>query len=427
MKPLHVFIEIGGSQKHVGQIAGDDVNSAVFSYDEAYLMDGLPVSVSLPLQKDAFTPSQTRFFFDGLLPEGFTRRSVAQWLHAEESDYLSILAGLGKECLGAIRISEEKEVERSLMEAGYRKLTMEQVRELAAEGASASTELIVGSHLSLTGASGKVGLYFDDQEGAWYQPVGTAASTHIVKQSHVRLNNIIGNEQMILRTAALLGIPVAGSRIVSTGGFGDDEILLATRRYDRILSKGSKIGGLSRPLRLHQEDFAQALGISSAEKYESGSAGYLKKIFRLLRENSADPLKDQLQLLDLLIFDSLIGNTDNHIKNLSLLYSQDLKTVRMAPAYDLVCTAVYKASTAEMSISIAGEKDWRRIQKESFCEASTEIGIAPSVISKEYERLKSGLESAIRTAAGELEAQGMTSCRTLSEQILSILSENGKI
>lgn len=38
--------------------------------------------------------------------EGFTKRCVADWMHVDESDYLSILSGLGSECLGAIKIIE---------------------------------------------------------------------------------------------------------------------------------------------------------------------------------------------------------------------------------------------------------------------------------------------------------------------------------
>ena len=53
---------------------------------------------------EPFSPAVTRAFFDGLLPEGFTRRSVASQLHVEESDYLAILSALGRECIGAIRI-----------------------------------------------------------------------------------------------------------------------------------------------------------------------------------------------------------------------------------------------------------------------------------------------------------------------------------
>lgn len=40
--------------------------------------------------------------------------------------------------------------------------------------------------------------------------------------------------------------------------------------------------------------------------------------------------------------------------NLSLLYSQDLKGVRLAPAYDVVSTAIYESSTKEMALNIGG-------------------------------------------------------------------------
>lgn len=43
-----------------------------------------------------FDAQTARIFFEGLLPEGFTRRCIAEWMHAEENDYLAILAGFGK-------------------------------------------------------------------------------------------------------------------------------------------------------------------------------------------------------------------------------------------------------------------------------------------------------------------------------------------
>lgn len=53
-------------------------------------------------------------------------------------------------------------------------------------GASKSAQFLAKAHLSLTGASGKTGLYYDNKDG-WYMPFGTAPSTHIVKQSHVSM------------------------------------------------------------------------------------------------------------------------------------------------------------------------------------------------------------------------------------------------
>ena len=97
-------------------------------------------------------------------------------------------------------------------------MSAEEVKRLAQEGATESAELVTKAHLSLTGASGKVGLYYDNEKDEWYLPYGDAPSTHIVKQSHVRLKNIVANEQLCLLTAKKLGIEVPESFIVKTTG-----------------------------------------------------------------------------------------------------------------------------------------------------------------------------------------------------------------
>ena len=420
MRKLDVFLEIQGSEVYAGHIQGDDKTDAVFTYDTDYTDKYPGISVALPLSKEPFSPIETSSFFEGLLPEGFSRKSVAKWLHADEEDYLTILAGLGKECLGAIRVEEssDKEIE----EPNYVPLTPEQVRDLASEGATKSTELLVKSHLSLTGASGKVGLYFKD--GQWFQPIGTAPSTHIVKQSHVRLQHIVENEQLALRTAAHMGIPTIESFIVNQGGFNDSEILLASKRYDRDMENSVKlVSGMSCPLRLHQEDFAQALGIPGSKKYESPGDEYLKRIFRLVREQSKNPLRDQILLLDILIYDVLIGNTDNHIKNLSMLYTPDLSSMSLAPAYDLVSTMVYKESTAEMSIAIAGEIRWEKMNKETFLEASQDIGISGKVIEREYDRLAKGFKDSLEKSVAELKKEGFLHVDEISGKMMELCRE----
>lgn len=417
MRTLKVYIEIQGTERYAGLISGNDPTDAVFSYASEYLSLGTPISVSLPLQSTPFSPTVTSCFFEGLLPEGFSRKSVANWLHADEEDYLTILSGLGKECLGAIRIVDD--ADDNVDNPSYEELSLNQVKQLAAEGATKSTELLVGSHLSLTGASGKVGLFLHD--GKWYQPFGTAPSTHIVKQSHVRLEHIVENELLALRTAAKLGIPTINSFVINTGSFRDTDVLLATERYDRDkVNTVRVINGLNCPLRLHQEDFAQALGIPGRAKYEREGDNYLRRIFRLVRDISANPLQDQLQLLDILIYDKLIGNTDNHIKNLSLLYAPDVKSARLAPAYDLVSTLVYKESTSDMSIAIAGEIRWDKINKDTFVKAYREMGLSRKIIANEYGRLSAGFPMAIREAAEEMEAEGFMNAPVVARKVLDL-------
>ena len=184
MEDLIISLEREGVLRPIGRIVGNNSSDSCFAYSDNYLKseDAAPISLSLPLQTEPFSPAQTRNFFEGLLPEGFTRRNLAQWMHVAEGDYLSLLHGLGRECLGALCVSVPGEA----VSASYSRITEDEVRQLAAEGATKSAELVLKSHLSLTGASGKVGLYYDSGNGAWYLPQGTAPSTHIVERSRAR-------------------------------------------------------------------------------------------------------------------------------------------------------------------------------------------------------------------------------------------------
>lgn len=418
MRELSVFIEIGGKQTYAGSIRGNHPDSAVFSYAAEYREQegSRPISLSLPFSEKGFTPEQTRNFFEGLLPEGFVRRCVAEWMHVDEKDYLSILAGLGSECIGAVKITERDTKEAS---PAYQKLSIEEVQALAKEGAAKSADLITKAHLSLTGASGKVGLYYDETAGQWYLPIGDAPSTHIVKQSHVRLKGIVMNEQLCMMTAGNLGLDVPDSFVINMGNAEDDNILFATKRYDRAVGeKDRKLRGLVLPYRLHQEDFAQAMGISSSHKYEHYGEGYLKKSFRLLRHYSANPMEDQLKLWDIEIFNYLIGNTDNHLKNLSLVYGKNLKSIRLAPAYDIISTTVYESSIRDMSVSVAGVYNIDDIKRSSFQREAENIGLGAGIAMKRFDYLAEEFERALKKAGNALADKGFETSKHLEKRIL---------
>lgn len=415
MKKLRVQIEIDGKTRYAGDIMGNTASDARFTYADSYLRDpsARPISLSLPLTAEPFGADPTRNFFDGLLPEGFTRRCVADYLHLEAADYLPILSALGRECLGAIQILEEED---PAIQSEYRQLSSEDVQKLAQEGAVKSAEIITKTHLSLTGASGKTGLYYDEKHQQWYLPIGNAPSTHIVKQSHVRLKKIVANEQLCLLTAKKLQLAVPDSFIVRTNGSRED-ILFATRRYDRKMGSGQTLSGLEMPLRLHQEDFAQALGIPAMKKYEMGAEGYLSKMFSLLRNYSASPMEDQQHLWDICVFNYLIGNTDNHIKNVSLLYSEDLKSIRLAPAYDIVSTVIYETSTERMALCIGGDQDIREINRESFRNAAAEIGLGSRMAMHRFDTLANRFKEALHLSAKELAQEGYEEAFRICEQI----------
>ena len=418
-RTLDVSIEINGRQKKAGTISGNTEFDAVFRYSGEYLStdSARAISVSMPLSAEPFTPEVTRRFFEGLLPEGFMRRTIAERNRTDDGDYLSILELLGAECLGALQI---KGPDFSDAEPGYRELDHDTLYRLAAEGTVRSADLVVDSHLSLTGASGKIGAYRDDR-GRWYLPVGSAPSTHILKQSHVRFDDIVQNEQLAMRTAGLMGIDIPRIGIIEAGDADEEKILFATERYDRIFEgSGDTISGLPCPLRLHQEDMGQALGIAASSKYERPGCRHMKRMFDLLRLRSAAPIEDQMKLWSMIVCHWLIGNTDGHVKNFSLLYDRGLKSVRLAPAYDIVSTVLYDTHSSEMAFSIGGETDWAKINRKCFEEACKEIGLNRRLFMERFDELETGFDTALGEASAEMESEGFGEAVRMAEKIQEI-------
>ena len=425
VKQLAVSIEINGRQREVGVISGSSDYDASFCYSEHYLDSGTacPISISLPLTREPYGPEPTRRFFEGLLPEGFMRRTVAEQNRTDNGDYLSILEMLGAECLGAVQIKGEN---YRNIEPSYREFDTETMYKLAAEGATRSADLVVEAHLSLTGASGKVGAYRSG-EGQWFLPVGSAPSTHILKQSHIRYDKIVQNEQLALRTAGLLGIEVPRSGIVEahpagsseTGAALTENVLFATERYDRTFEGAQDyIDGLLCPLRIHQEDFGQALGIAASGKYERPGDRHMKKMFDLIRRYSAAPIEDQLKLWDIIVFHWLIGNTDGHIKNFSLVYDANLRSVRLAPAYDIVSTVLYDTHSSEMAFSVGGEIEWSRISRNCFEDACRECGLNKKLFMPRLDNMRAEFRGALLQAAEEVSASGFTDAAVMARRIL---------
>ena len=233
------------------------------------------------------------------------------------------------------------------------------------------------------------------------------------------MKKIVTNEQLCLLTAKYLGIEIPESFIVTTESMDDEAVLFATKRYDRKFTEDNRmLNGMPIPYRMHQEDFAQALGIAVSNKYEKSNEGYLKKLFEVLRRYSADPMTDSLKLWDICVFNYLVGNTDNHIKNLSLLYGRDLKSIRLAPAYGIVSTQIYENSTENMELSINGICNINEITRDSFEKAASQIGLGAKMAMKRFDAMVTGFSGAMTRAKEELKEQGFEQVEQICEKIM---------
>ncbi len=121
-----------------------------------------------------------------------------------------------------------------------------------------------------------------------------------------------------------------------------DKIFYCITRYDRKTQD-------SKTTRVHQEDFCQALGILPENKYQADEGPSLKDCFELINMLGLSG-RDKIAFLDLVIYNYLIGNTDAHAKNFSLLYNT--KKPELAPCYDLMSTIVYAPHYAKAKMAM---------------------------------------------------------------------------
>ena len=105
---MNLVVYSGGKRAGVLDMAADEPFYG-FTYDRAYLAssDAAPLSVSLPLQEDRFDGTRVLPYFEGLLPEGDVRASIARQLGISEHSPAKLLRALGKDCAGDVAILEE--------------------------------------------------------------------------------------------------------------------------------------------------------------------------------------------------------------------------------------------------------------------------------------------------------------------------------
>lgn len=77
-----------------------------FLYDKAYLEspESRPVSLTMPLQRSAYS-SRTMFpFFDGLIPEGWLLEIAERNWKINPRDRMGLLMNCCRDCIGAVSV-----------------------------------------------------------------------------------------------------------------------------------------------------------------------------------------------------------------------------------------------------------------------------------------------------------------------------------
>ena len=339
MKTLQVIYH----DRSIGELQQTDSGRLGFAYSPAWLNSNQkrPLSYSLPLREAAFDERECIGFFGGLLPEERNRDVIAKNLGITSKNDFAMLKEIGGECAGAISLMPIGEP-INIQETKYTHLSEQELEAILLQ--LPQTPLLAGSkeiRLSLAGAQNKLALFKDEKGFAL--PLNESPSSHILKPDSQIFPKLVENEAYCLWLAEECGLPTAEAEIIETG----DQRSLLIKRYDRTIQNNQWV-------RLHQEDFCQALGISSRIKYQAEGGLGFANCFDLVRKASAQPARDLITLFEASIFNYLIGNNDAHGKNFSLLYSpiEERFIARLAPLYDLVCTEYFEALSPRMAMKI---------------------------------------------------------------------------
>ncbi|MGD9925817.1 MAG: type II toxin-antitoxin system HipA family toxin, partial [Pseudorhodoplanes sp.] len=337
-----------------------------------------------------------RPFFSGLLPEEGQREAVARALGISKGNDFALLNALGGDVAGALTLWPEGKPPPSIaaQEAptplGDNAL-IAMLDELPKRPMLAGKD---GLRLSLAGVQSKIPVVLVD--GAIALPAPGQPTTHILKPPIERFSGTTENEAFAMMLAAEVGLSVASvePRVVA------DRRFLLIERYDRTKDASGRI------VRLHQEDFCQALGIPPEHKYAAEGGPTFKNGFELLRRAAARPAVEVLKLLDAAIFNLIVGNADAHGKNYSLLYRADGTT--LAPLYDLLSTVAYPELSPKLAMKIAKCATLEEIDDGTWPKFAADAGLAAPFVRRRVEELAAAIEGATSAVTEKLEAPGLS-------------------
>ncbi|MFA6999853.1 MAG: type II toxin-antitoxin system HipA family toxin [Candidatus Paceibacterota bacterium] len=374
-------------ERLVGYLWLDVQRRFVFQYDSEMIDQpgSIAISLSLPLQRKPYADDLARPFFANLLPEAEIRKVISRRLGISEKNDFILLWKIGGECAGAISVLPEGHSPQD--EPGYRELDESELHKIVAE--LPRKPLMAGEkgiRLSLAGAQNKLPIYMENDKV--FLSSGNFPSTHILKPPIQGLEGTVMNEAYCMMLAGRIGLDVPEVIIRRSS-----DTLFIVKRFDRERTAGGKV------VRIHQEDFCQALGFLPEQKYESEGGPALNRCFDLINRSSIRPAADRMALLQWVIFNVLIGNADAHAKNITILLTNP--GPRLAPFYDLLCTNIYEDLTNKLAMKIGGENrlDW--LQTKHWNAFADSIAIKQSLVL----RLLSNMTKTIVPKAEELAAE----------------------
>lgn len=406
------------SDRVVGRVFQDNRGRLSFTYDEAWreIRGAYPLSLSMPLAALEHGHDAISAYIWGLLPDN--ERVLDRWaktFQVSARNPFALIANVGEDCAGAVQFVRPERLDAALGGDPGEVAWLEEA-EIAArirllrEDQSAWRSPGDTGQFSLAGAQPKTALLL--QDGRWGVPSGRIPTTHILKPPSAEFDGHAENEHLCLALARALGLPAANSSVMHFG----DEVVFVVERYDRQATDG----GIAR---IHQEDMCQAMGMPPTLKYENEGGPGVAQIVNLLRENSQAPNEDVWTFVDAVALNWLIGGTDAHAKNYSVLIGAGGR-IRLAPLYDVASILPYKEfdpMRTKLAMKLGGKYRLRDISARNWEKLADELGIAHEEVSQRVLAMADALPAAADGVRRHMHEAGMA--HAIVDRLVERLSE----
>lgn len=358
--------------RRVGFLAGYRSGRNVMVFDEGWRLGSGRPTLTLTLhpdfpranalmQKPWVRQQRLHPWFSNLLPEGALRDWLAQRLKVHPDNEFPLLASLGHDLPGALRVSPVSPDDMPDWVLSHRR-SVTPIRRVAE----------VGGGFSLAGVQMKFSMR--EREGRFHFGQSDALGDWIVKTPSTRHPRVPENEATAMWLAQSAGVEIPEIRLIPLDALDglpalnlpNEQLAYAIRRFDREAEQHGNAG------RIHAEDMAQVLFRYPHEKYDGPN---YEQLGRLLREFTDDGLANVQAFARRLLVDILLANGDAHLKNWSLIYP-DQRTPRLAPAYDIVSTLAYLENDHHLALNLNGRKEWYRLGEADFQGWAEKVGVA---------------------------------------------------
>jgi serine/threonine-protein kinase HipA len=392
------------SDREVGCVRQDQRRRLKFIYNDEWreAHGAYPLSLSMPLAASEHPHDVIEAFIWGLLPENeLVLERWAKKFQVSARSAFALISQVGEDCAGAVQFVRPDRLD-AVLNSGPGDIDWLDEFDIATrlktlrEDHSAWRRPSDTGQFSLAGAQPKTALLL--QDGKWGIPSGRIPTTHILKPPTGAFDGHAENEHFCLALARALGMPTASSMVTHFG----DEVAFVVERYDRGVIDG-------RIVRIHQEDMCQAFGVPPIKKYENEGGPGVSRIVDFLRENSGSSREDVQTFIDAVAYNWLIGGTDAHAKNYSILIGAGGR-VRLAPLYDLASILSYDEFDPlklRLAMKLGGKYRLRDITSRSWEKLSEALRLDKKEIARRVREMAGKLPLEARAIRKRLEESGM--------------------